>query len=273
MDFEESWASQYSALSTAIKLEPDNVRANAQMAETELWRLNFKAAQKYLDRARSGSESNSEVLAVEATVARLNNDLDRAIEQLQKAISLEPLNAELRFTQGQFYLENHQISDAISSLKNAQLLNPDREEELQAHIAMAMFLHGDVNMTLENLPATNTSVAALFIQSLLNFQNGDAVRSQEFLEQLGDKGGISSIFCRALVMANTGQLNTAFKLLEEFSQQHLTNEERYLTQMEITNLAMSPFNSPIINDQRWLKLTTHWQTKGFLIQKNAVSTI
>jgi Tfp pilus assembly protein PilF len=99
-------------LSAAVAAEPDNIAARRLLAETQLQQQKGGEASASLRSLVSGGDADARTLQLAARVSMALEDVDEAIQYLQQAINQDSGNAELKFQLAATLVQAGRISDS-----------------------------------------------------------------------------------------------------------------------------------------------------------------
>jgi TolB-like protein/Tfp pilus assembly protein PilF len=109
----------------AVALRPDLAVAQGALGVVQAWSdLDIASAEATLQRAVSLDPGNAETLYQLADVTATQGRLDEAVAMMRNVLALEPLNASFHFYTGQFLLAAGRLDEAEAELERAIDLQP-----------------------------------------------------------------------------------------------------------------------------------------------------
>ena len=119
-DVDEGFALARRAADRALKLQPELAAAHLARLIVQMWYdFDWKGAAESLRRAEKVAATDPDVLAAAANVAYTFGQTEKAVELAGQAVSLDPVNAEMRIVLG-FSLEGAgRYEDAIAEFRRA----------------------------------------------------------------------------------------------------------------------------------------------------------
>lgn len=141
-------------LRQAQKLAPDLADAYTQMARAEINRVAFGWIEHPGDALRRAEEMARRALAIDdtrthgrayavlATVANIQGRFDESVEFTDRAVELNPSDAEIQATRGTILLYVGRLEEALASLEMAYRFNPRMGASQGVMLALAYFLNG-----------------------------------------------------------------------------------------------------------------------------------
>jgi adenylate cyclase len=139
---EESWARASEALQKARLLDADNPGLNYMLAnEAFFTKADFAAATRYALRALAAKPTYAEAQQFISFLHALSGNLDRSLEHIRYAKSIDPLNPETRFFEAFYHYRsgNYTMTDAI--LSDLLKQNPKNLPALITRIYVQLKLH------------------------------------------------------------------------------------------------------------------------------------
>jgi adenylate cyclase len=139
---EESWARASEALQKARLLDADNPGLNYMLAnEAFFTKADFAAATRYALRALAAKPTYAEAQQFISFLHALSGNLDRSLEHIRYAKSIDPLNPETRFFEAYYHYRsgNYTMTDAI--LSDLLKQNPKNLPALITRIYVQLKLH------------------------------------------------------------------------------------------------------------------------------------
>jgi TolB-like protein/class 3 adenylate cyclase/rhodanese-related sulfurtransferase len=138
----------------AIELDPEYGRAYAGLAASYwlmaeagwesfagiLWQESFDLAKDYLIQALARPTSTAHL--VSASILRLEGKIEEALEEIDKAIALEPNNADSYVSKAQILIYTGRFEEAEQSARLAMRMNPHYEPDYLKALSRAVFYQG-----------------------------------------------------------------------------------------------------------------------------------
>jgi len=126
----------YQELQRTIEIEPANYAARVDIANMLIAAKFYKEAQEHLDILTAKQPNNPDVHMALANFKARQGDLPGALQEMQKAISLDPNRSESFLNQALLQIEAQQFEAAEASLKKAAALDP---KAMNAQLALGGF--------------------------------------------------------------------------------------------------------------------------------------
>jgi tetratricopeptide (TPR) repeat protein len=127
----------YQELQRTLEIDPNNYRAHIDIANLLISAKNFKLAkEQHLDLLLQQDGNDPDVHMAMANYLAGTQDLPGALQEMQKAIALDPKRSELYLNLGMLQFTNQQNDAAESSFKKAAALDP---KSINAQKALGMF--------------------------------------------------------------------------------------------------------------------------------------
>src|SRR5262249_54046124 len=127
----------FQELQRSVELEPSNYAARVDMANMLIAAKFYKEAQEQLDILTDKQPNNPDVHSALANFKDHQGDLGGAMQEMQKAISLDPNRAETYLNYAILQMQGQQFDAAEVSLKKAISLDP---KAMNAQMALGGFL-------------------------------------------------------------------------------------------------------------------------------------
>lgn len=174
-------------------LLPDNLEVQLRTGNVLLVAGRFEEAKAVAEKLlkKNAAEANAQILFGYA-LAGLRN-LDAAIEELEKALTLDPSKAALYANIGDLQLAKGQLREAEAAFKNAVAVAP---KSVNAHLASARFYwsarrpaeaEGWLKSALELEPANPLTLRALAMFYLVT---GRPLEAERYLKALAEQTGL-----------------------------------------------------------------------------------
>jgi adenylate cyclase len=139
----------------AIELDPEYGRAHAGLAASYwlitdvlgpagsglLWQESFDLAKAHL--ARAMARPTSTAYLVSAGIARVEGRVENALSEIDRAIALDPNNAESYVIRAQVMINSGRFAEAEQSARLAMRMNPHYEPHYLQALARAQFFQGE----------------------------------------------------------------------------------------------------------------------------------
>ncbi len=99
------------AAEAALRVRPDSGEAHLELARYYFYAFDYQRAREELAVVRQKLPNNAEALTIEARIGRHENRWDASVAALQKAIELDPSNADIAVSLAETYFEMRRYSD------------------------------------------------------------------------------------------------------------------------------------------------------------------
>lgn len=222
------------------------------------WQLAYSAAHKALDRA----PGDAEVLAAASMAAFTLGRFDEAVEQLRKAIALDPLAPGHRVRLALALEFSGRGQDAIDAFRALMVFDPDFPGA-HARLARTLLVAGRPESALlhaevEKSPFWQVYATALALQGL-----GREDEATEYLDRLIDDHGFDAAVQIAEIHAFSGRADQAFEWLARGVEQRDPG---------IAELIGNPLFERLHEDPRWSELLDALGLDGSGDQSRAIDS-
>jgi Tfp pilus assembly protein PilF len=244
MDFDEAYGKAKEAIDRALEIDPDNARAYSGLGwYYEGMGEHEEAAHYYRKAVELGPHDDRVMNGVAAFLMTLER-FDQAIAIYKKLIERDPVSATPRHNIGLAYLSSRNFPAATEAFDNAVTLSPDMVLPRIFQVYMA-YLDDDCESALEDSDRLSNDTGddghRLFYQAVCYPRMGRNAEGAEALKSLEEELPDSWAESIALIHAQQGRLDEAFKWLEHGFELH---RARYI-------LVHDPLFDPLRDDPRW----------------------
>jgi tetratricopeptide (TPR) repeat protein len=133
------------SLRRALELDPKIVNARLQMIYVDLHHGDKEKARSTIEDLRAEAPENPSVLFVAAMLYRLDGLYERALEQYDQLLALNPRDIVLvSFNKGRIYTHMGRYDEAIAELEQGRALEPEHPL-VKTFLAVALFNQGGVD--------------------------------------------------------------------------------------------------------------------------------
>jgi tetratricopeptide (TPR) repeat protein len=197
-----NWSEAKAALRNAIGLQPNELNFRLSLGEVYLATDKLSAARDEFHRiTESDPQSDRAWAALGLLDARLGRK-DRAIEELAKALSENPLLPEAQLAYGELLLEESKVDKALENLRTVHKALQD-DSQTAARLGQALLARGSYQEALAHLRTAvdggfepddvRRSLALAFIT------NGELSEAQRVLDKVGDNEAWDAEILRSMV--------------------------------------------------------------------------
>jgi len=202
-----------SAAEKALSIDHDNVRAHITLAGiARRYEYDPDVADREMDIAVSLAPNDSRVIQGISSRYNRQGDNERAIQYLEQAALMDPLNPFHKRTLGDRYLDAGDIDAAVSIWQEGLALNP-AAVQFHSRIATVYFVKGDYERALQEFELEPLDGFRSRGRAVTFFAMGDSIRADAELAYLIDLG-IRRTFEIASVYAYRGESDEAFAWLD-----------------------------------------------------------
>jgi len=244
--YEEGTRNAEAAVNKAIELAP--YLADAYMAQTRVLsslKHDYVAAQQAIDKALKLNPGNAEILMEYARCRCYQGYAEDAIAAARRALDLDPVSLTANHFLGHILYFSRHYDEAIPALRRTLEMNPEYPKP-HYFIAMSLFWQGKVEaawdeIQKEPLDWMRWTASAVFLHRLGRFDEAKA----SFANLSADEEQEFATIQRADVYVQWGEFESAFRNLElafEYGDPGLWQ------------LAVDPFLDPIRDDPRYLEM-------------------
>jgi TolB-like protein/DNA-binding winged helix-turn-helix (wHTH) protein len=255
MSWDEAHRASYEAAQQAIRTDPKLAAGYYRMAEYYLDEGNVSAGRSNLQKARTLDPFRS---LDDSSLARMYDDLDKTIEEQQRALARDPLSAVLHMNHALVLFAAGRLDEAKSQIIKTLELSPDigpNAEIEMVRILVALRQFAEARARALQLPdgGMRDHGLALLFDSPEYRGEADAA-----LDRLARSPKVEVMDCIRLaeVYALRGMPEPAFAALERYTStldaaDKRTASRRWWMQQE---LGISPFLKVLHDDPRWAAL-------------------
>ncbi len=204
-------------------------------------RLDVKGSRIPFERAYALTTSDVDVISRYAIYCARTGRFAEASLAIEKAASLDPLNASIFRTLGTIKFANRQYDAAINAGEHALKINPDRNS-VNGDIGDSYVMLGKFDKARTAYRTEKNSLIALTGLAIIDHIEGDDKSARSNLEKLIAEHGDNALYQKAQVLAQWGESDAAFETLEE---------ARTLRDSGMVYLLNDPFLDPIRKDRRF----------------------
>lgn len=241
------WQEAEFALKTALELQPDDIGLNLRLGELYLEMDNASASRDIFRRlTEQFPRSDRAWAALGLLEARLGN-YDQAETALTRALSENPLLAEVQLALGELLLRNHQVDQALQALSAASNLMPG-DPAVQGRTGQALLALGRVD---EAETVLQTAIDQGFdgfdirrALALCQIHQGNLLQAERSLERLGSGAQGDGDLLKALLLLKRDQPAEAFAILEPLAQTRL-GDPRILNLMGVALYRMERYEDAV----------------------------
>lgn len=233
------------AAARAVALAPD--LAAAQLAQGDALftgRLDARGARRYYDRAYQLGRHEADILEVFAFFASKTSRSAEALQAIDEALVLDPLNPLMFRAKGRFLLAARRYDEAATLLRQALDMNP-KLSGARAHLGCALLMQGryaEARAAYLSEPRQDLSLTGLAILDYKLGRRGDARTEQQLLIH---KFGDSVLYQQAQIQAQWGNSDAAITAL---------HNARTMFDSGLTNMGIDPILDPLRHDSRFISL-------------------
>ncbi|MGE5176040.1 MAG: protein kinase domain-containing protein [Hyphomicrobiales bacterium] len=232
------------AIARALELAPDLAEAHARMAWVQIYRdRNWRAAERSYARALELAPENAEVLSGAATLAYGLGNIEEAISLAGRALERDPLSSATYNKLGLTLHRADRYADAEAAYRRALELAPQRAGT-RAYLAFPLLAQGRAAEALEMAKAEPAEWARLWLNAIIHHAMGDAVASDEALQELIRKFGDSAQTQIAETYGARGDRDKALEWLERAFDQRDPG---------LSEVKSSPEFRSLHEDPRWIE--------------------
>ncbi|MCH7538079.1 MAG: tetratricopeptide repeat protein [Proteobacteria bacterium] len=206
----------------------------------------FDAAVQNVQRALKLNPRNATILM---TAGRLNDALgrvDEAIDLYRQSIALDPVSPEGHNRLGGIFYNAHRLEEAADSFQMAQSLMPGRHAA-QFNIGLVLLAQGDAPAALVAMEQETSDAIRLFGTAVVQHALGDAGASDAALQELIEKWAATSAYHVAHAYAFRGEIDNAFDWLEQAYDNHDSGLTEMLLHSLLANLHDDPRWEPFLD--------------------------
>lgn len=238
------------ALEKAIALDPDNAEALWRMAFFSWDEGNLDKAIEQFARAAESGRNNALVQAMMGGFAFEHGQHEMALPFTMRSLVLDPVNASTRYNLGAFLFASGRLDDAEAAFRQ------DLEIRLENESALAWLcwikIHQQDLAAAEALSEKLSPGPDLYqAQAILSQLRGQQEAADEALGRLLALPSEEAANHLALVYGARGEIDEAFNWMWQATNRVLDSPDRKEIARHVFPLQVSPFLSPLHNDERW----------------------
>jgi len=244
---EEGHALARKAALHGLEIDPNNALALSSLGwDAMMVRGDYHSAATHFNAARLISPENPTLLGDTATLAAILGRLEDAIELLETAIELDPIDSAKFTNLGAFYLATNKLDEADVAFAKALELSPGDVWTLYA-IVQLRILQDRADDALALIDNIEVEIIRLHTLPMIYHELGRSKESDQAIEQLkaAEGSGITA-YEIAEVYAYTGDSEEAFLWLERGINSGAT----------MSFVRISPFLQAISGNHRWQDILT-----------------
>lgn len=233
------------AIENAHRHDPANAMAYATEALFEgMIERDYAAAALHLEQALALDPTNPEIVSIASAVARRLGRLDLAIALGEYGVTRDPVNVNSYDGLGLAYRYNGQFDKSVAAYHKLLSLAPNAGWQ---HTALGDVLvqQGDVNAALAEYQKEPVEVFRLDGLAFAYWRLGRKAESDAALAERIRKYPDTKLFSLASVLADRGDVDGAFEMLEKAALQH---------DLDLGAIAVFPLFAVMHDDPRWLPL-------------------
>jgi TolB-like protein/Tfp pilus assembly protein PilF len=198
----------------AIELAPQSAVALGAQGINQAWSdFDFSSAKATLEKAVALDPRNAETLYQLADVTGCLGRLDEAIAMMRKVLTMEPLNASFHFYLGQFLLANGKPDAGAAEIRRAIALQPDAAAS-RAYLAIALLQLGQSDQALRTATDEPDAGNRRWALSTIHFARGETAQGQAVLDEMIRLDVDFAPSYIAMVHASIGSNDKAFAMLD-----------------------------------------------------------
>jgi TolB-like protein/Tfp pilus assembly protein PilF len=168
----------------ATELAPQSAVALGALGINQAWSdFDFRSAKTTLEKAIALEPKNAETLYQLADVTACLGRLDEAVAMMRKVLAMEPLNASFHFYIGQFLLAAVMPEKAAVEIRRAIALQPDAAGS-RAYLAIALLQLGQTEQALQMANDEPDAANRRWALSTVHFATGETTQGQATLDDM-----------------------------------------------------------------------------------------
>jgi len=162
------------AIERAEALDPGDPEVLLQTGYYRYWGFReYGAALEAFDAAQRGLPGDARVHEARAYVLRRMGRWDEAIRELERAVSLDPLNAEMVRALGQMHMQTRDYGRAEEYVARARAIQPDRWTPRYDYALIGMLRDGDLARAEELMAQPDPNDVHRYLRWLIAYSEGD----------------------------------------------------------------------------------------------------
>ncbi|MEO7394657.1 MAG: tetratricopeptide repeat protein, partial [Chitinophagaceae bacterium] len=232
------------AANKAIALDENQTEGHSELGAAKMWNYDWEGAEAAFQKALNLEPGNAEVLRKKAFLYRCLGRFDEAILLTKQSISLDPIKGHTYFNYGQLLYHDNQLEAAIASYKKVLEINPQFP---RAHIFLGQvyLLQGKPELALDEMPQEADEAWKNYGLILIYLALGRKQEVDKLLPDFLVKYPKDHACQIAEIYAFRGEKDKAFEWLEK---SYLARESR------LTYLKGNPLLKNLWLDQRYKAL-------------------
>ncbi len=176
-------------------------------------RQDVRAARAPYERSRAIGWGDADVLMRFALFSALCGQMPKAVEALDRAAALDPLNPRVFRTLGMVHYHARRFEDSITATRKALSLNP-KMAGAHAAIGAALLARGQLDDAQKSFEAESNRLTRLPGLAITAFRKGNGAAAEAHLKALVAEYGDNSLYQQAQIMAQWGKTDAALSMLE-----------------------------------------------------------
>jgi TolB-like protein/tetratricopeptide (TPR) repeat protein len=197
----------------AIQLAPKLATAHSTLALLLFQDLDVKAARSPFDLSRQLGEGEAPVMAMFAYYCAATGRDREAVVAVDRALLLDPLNANVRRIAGSIHYAARRLDEAISYFREAVKLSPDLPDT-HARIGMVLLMQNKNSDALKEFERDTHKWSKLAGVAIAQHRLGNAQAAKSAMAGLVGDTDTVSLYQQAQVLAQWGDLDAAVSTLE-----------------------------------------------------------
>lgn len=204
-------------------------------------RLDMRGAKPFYDRAYRFGRGDSDIVLLYALYKVRARNFAAARDAIERSLILDPVNPRAYRAAGSIALAARNYPASVERYKRAIVLNP-AISNARAGMGDALLLMGRTAEARAAYQAEPHALYRLRGLAILEHRAGNDAAARSIFEELVKVAGEAGMFQQAEVMAQWGQIDRAFAMLDR---------ARAVGDSGMVLLATDPFFDPIANDPRF----------------------
>ncbi|MGD2128458.1 MAG: winged helix-turn-helix domain-containing protein [Lysobacterales bacterium] len=251
----ELMASAKAALDHALELDPDNVEAHARMAQYYASDNRMEQAFEQLEIAQVHGQNNALVQGMLAGIAYWKDHLDEVIAYQQRAVELDPLALVGHTNLANYYLAAGRYDDSLAECRIAADLAPEDNPMVLSCMSRALVSLKRYDEAVELLEQVKPNPETQDVLAIALWALGRGAESDAIVRHMADAGGVDNAARLAEVEAFKGNLEGAFRWLNEATRLANVSNHSPGDFSWYIELYHSPLLEPLHGDARWARWT------------------
>ena len=228
------------AILQALDIDPQYGLAWARLAQVERnYDWDFTAADQHMQQALELNPGDVEILRSAASLNHQLGRLDEAIDLTQQSVARDPVSFRGHQFLGDLYWIANRLEEAVDSLQMVALLAPGRQR-VQYRIGLVLLAQGGAPAALVAIQQETADFYRWTGTAIVQHSLGDSEASDVALQELIDKYAALAAYQVAEVFAFRGEIDLAFKWLEQAYVERDVGASQMLLDPLVTNLHDDP---------------------------------